>query len=80
MNELEELSTNLFNSVLIHRLRDTQEIVRIQCTRHLGDWMALDPDRFYKDEYFKYIGWMCYDHTGAVRREAVRSFGKLLKV
>ena len=50
------------------------------CTRHIGDWLPLDPHRFYKDDYLKYVGWMCFDYSAAVRKEAVRSVGKLLKV
>ena len=34
----------------------------------------------YKDVNLKYIGWMCLDHSAVVRKEAVRSIGKLLKV
>ena len=53
---------------------------RALCTRHIGDWLPLDPVRLYKDDYLKYIGWMCFDYSAAVRKEAVRSVGKLLKV
>jgi hypothetical protein len=34
----------------------------------------------YKDVYLKYLGWMCLDFSADVRKEAVRSIGKLLKV
>jgi hypothetical protein len=34
----------------------------------------------YKDVYLKYLGWMCLDYSADVRKEAVRSIGKLLKV
>ena len=50
------------------------------CTRHIGTWLALDPTHYFKDDYLKYIGWMCFDYSAAVRKEAVRSVRKLLKV
>ena len=53
---------------------------RALCTRHIGDWLPLDPSRLFKDDYLKYIGWMCFDYSNTVRKEAVRSVGKLLKV
>lgn len=77
---MEELCGNIFNSVFVHRLKDSQEAVRALCTRHIGDWLPLDPAKYYKDDYLKYIGWMCFDYSAAVRKEAVRSIGRLLKV
>lgn len=77
---MEELCGNIFNSVFVHRLKDSQETVRALCTRHIGDWLPLNPAKYYKDDYLKYIGWMCFDHSASVRKEAVRSIGKLLKV
>jgi hypothetical protein len=53
---------------------------RALCTRHIGDLLPLDPTRMYKDVYLKYLGWMCLDYSADVRKEAVRSIGKLLKV
>ena len=40
--------------------------------------MIADPEFFYKDEYLKYIGWMCSDHDSTVRREAVKSVLKVV--
>ena len=77
---MEELCGNIFNSVFVHRLKDSQETVRALCTRHIGNWLPLNPAKYYKDDYLKYIGWMCFDYSAGVRKEAVRSIGKLLKV
>jgi cohesin complex subunit SA-1/2 len=78
LEALEELAGTFFNSIFVHRFKDSNESIRALCTRQIGDWLPLDPDCYYKDEYLKYVGWMCLDHSAAVRREAVRSVGKLL--
>lgn len=79
LDAMEELAGTLFNSIFVHRFKDSNEAIRAQCTRQIGDWLPLDPTRLFKDQYLKYIGWMCFDYSAAVRREAVRSVGKLLK-
>ena len=77
---MEELSSNIFNSVFVHRFKDSHDHVRALCVRRLGDWLTADPARLFKDEYVKYAGWATFDHNGAVRRQAVRSLAKLLHV
>jgi hypothetical protein len=74
-----ELSNTIFNSVFVHRYKDSQETLRAQCTRHIGDWLSLDPARLFKDDYLKYLGWLFFDYSSVVRKEAVLSFKKLLQ-
>ena len=78
LRSTEELTGTLFNSVFVHRFKDSHDNVRALCVRRLGDWLSADPVKMYKDEYVKYAGWATYDHAAVVRREAVRSLGKLL--
>jgi cohesin complex subunit SA-1/2 len=78
LEALEELAGTFFNSIFVHRFKDSNESIRALCTRQIGDWLTSDPNHYFKDEYLKYIGWMCFDHSAAVRREALRSVSKLL--
>ena len=38
----------------------------------------LDPEFFYRDDYLKYLGWLCCDPAGPVRRQAVRAVVRVL--
>ena len=76
----ELLSSTVFNSIFVHRFKDSHDNVRALCVRRLGDWLSSDPERLYKDEYVKYAGWATFDHAQVVRKEAARSVGKLLHV
>jgi cohesin complex subunit SA-1/2 len=79
LSAMEDLSSVVFNSVFVHRFKDSQESVRALCTRRIGDWLLTDPERLFKDDYIKYVGWMTFDHSAPVRREAVASVGKLIR-
>ena len=76
----ESLSSTVFNSIFVHRFKDSHDNVRALCVKRLGDWLSSDPERLYKDEYVKYAGWATFDHAHVVRKEAARSVGKLLLV
>ena len=70
---LQSLVDNVFISIFIHRHRDFHEDIRASCATALGQWVTLDPEYFYKDEYLKYLGWLCCDQSHTVRRQAIRS-------
>lgn len=69
----------MFNSILVHRFKDSHERVRIVCTKVLTDWMIQDPPNYCIDEYLKYICWMTFDPSAEVRKESLISLGKLLE-
>lgn len=77
-NDYIELSDNIYNSIMIHRLRDSNKDIRALCTRHIGDWLSIDPERLFTDQHIKYVGWMTSDHEDTVRMASIKSFQKLL--
>ena len=70
----------IFQSFFVHRLRDVNDDIRAMCSAYIGDWLRLDPGEWYKDEYLKYLGWMCADHCNKVRLETIGSVAKLIDV
>jgi len=74
----EDAVMGIFNSVFVHRYRDTSDIVRARCAWYLGEWLVADPERLYDDQYLKYIGWMCSDRSHYVRAESVVAINKLM--
>jgi hypothetical protein len=77
-NDYVEISDNIYNSIMIHRLRDSNKDIRALCTRHIGVWLSIDPERLYSDQYIKYVGWMTSDHEDIVRLASIKSFQMLL--
>lgn len=80
LSDLQAVVETVFQSIFVHRYKDSGEQVRRVCAGHLGTWITLDPVHNVKDEYLKYIGWLCSDKASSVRLEAVRCIDKLLNV
>ena len=76
---MQAISDGLFDSIFVHRYKDTMPDVRCSCAAHLGEWLPIDPASCFRDEYLKYLGWMCSDRDTNVRREIVKSIDKLLE-
>lgn len=58
---LETYFKELFDAVFIHRYRDAEPAIRMECIRSLGVWMSTLPDHFLEGNYLRYIGWMLTD-------------------
>lgn len=76
---MQDMGNTIYQSVLLHRYRDTADSVRASCAHHLGEWISGDVTDVLKDEFLKYIGWMCSERSAAVRLEAVLSFSKIVQ-
>ncbi len=74
-----QLSSTIFNSVLVHRLKDFQESVRVVAVRSLRAFLLFDPKNSLRLEYLKYVGFSCSDYADSVRLEAVRIVAALLR-
>ncbi len=70
----------LFNSVFAHRIKDSSEVVRAICIRHVNEWVLFDVKRDIKVETLKYIGWACSDYSSAVRLVAIHAMEELVQV
>ncbi len=73
------LCTTLFNSVLVHRLKDFNEEVRVVAVRHLHAFLLFDPKTLLRSEFLKYVGFSCSDFSAVVRLEAVKLVFTLLQ-
>ena len=80
IHEIGNMTTTIFNSILVHRIKDSHDALRQLCAKRLTSWMIAYPSYFYKDEYFKYLGWMTYDKASIVRKESIKCIGELLEV
>ena len=67
-----------FASVFVHRYRDVDPRIRIDCSTALGSWMHTCPDIYFEGSYLRYFGWLLSDVSGA-RGEVVKQLLKLYK-
>ena len=69
---------DIFDTVFIHRYRDVDSRIRIDCTAALGSWIHACPDIFFEGSYLRYLGWLLSD-TSAARGEVIKQLLKLYK-
>ena len=70
----------MYQSVFLHRYRDSNEAIRVTCAYHIGQWITIDVSELLKDEYLKYIGWLCSEPSRDVRLEAVIALSHVVQV
>lgn len=75
--EVKTMINNYFDSVFVHRYRDTDGKIRSECIRELGLWMQRLPSVFFQGAYLRYLGWILSDVNAATRLEVVRTLSKL---
>ncbi|KAK9323002.1 STAG domain-containing protein [Lipomyces orientalis] len=76
---LENLISDLFDTIFVHRYRDIDAKIRTECIRELGKWMQTLPDVFFEGAYLRYMGWILSDANGSTRLEVVKGLTKLYK-
>ena len=74
---VEKLMQDLYDGVFVHRYRDTDATIRMECIRELGVWISRNPDCYLETQHLRYIGWMLSDKAANVRHEALRSLNAL---
>ncbi|MCJ1247723.1 hypothetical protein MMC30_004938 [Trapelia coarctata] len=70
---------DVFDTVFIHRYRDVDAKIRVDCATALGNWIATCPDIFFESQYLRYLGWVLSDSSAATRAEVVKQLLRLYK-
>lgn len=76
---LESTIKDWFDTVFIHRYRDVDPRIRLDCVEGLGDWIVACPDIFFDGSHLRYLGWVLSDSVPATRHEVVRQLVRLYK-
>lgn len=71
---------SIFQSIFIHRSKDFNDEIRLNCLQHLPSFISFDVARPIKTEYLKYVGWACNDYSNHVRAAAIRVLQGLIQV
>ncbi|KAF2762757.1 STAG-domain-containing protein [Pseudovirgaria hyperparasitica] len=66
-----------FEAVFLHRYRDVDHRVRVDCVQAIGEWIVTYPDHFFDGTHLRYVGWLLSDNNSVVRQEVVRQLHKL---
>ena len=75
----ESILTDLFDTVYVHRYRDVDPKVRVDCVAALGTWITAAPDIFFGGQYLRYLGWVLSDTSAPTRAEVIKQLTKLFK-
>lgn len=70
---------SFFDTVFVHRYRDTDSKIRCECVEALGSWILGLPDTFNDPQYLRYLGWMLSDTNPATRQEVLKQLAKIFK-
>ena len=76
---VETVIRDIFETVFIHRYRDVDPRIRVECVQALGYWIYILPDVFFDGSYLRYLGWVLTDTHAPTRLEVVKQLQKLYK-
>ena len=66
-----EIIQQLFDAIYVHRYRDVDPKIRVDCASALGNWICTLPDHFFEGIYLRYLGWVSteYLHMSLLSRD-----------
>lgn len=74
-----EIAKDLFDGIFVHRYRDVDEKIRVECVAHLSNWITTYSDRFLDGTFIRYLGWLLSDPSPLPRHETVKQLQKMYK-
>ncbi|KAF2652215.1 STAG-domain-containing protein [Lophiostoma macrostomum CBS 122681] len=71
--------TDWFDTVYVHRYRDVDPKVRVECVEALAEWILIYPDKFFDGSHLRYLGWVLSDPHPPTRVEVLKQLQKLFR-
>ncbi|KAH7377770.1 STAG domain-containing protein [Pyrenochaeta sp. MPI-SDFR-AT-0127] len=68
-----------FNVVYVHRYRDVDHRIRVDCVVALADWIIAYPDKFFDGTKLRYLGWVLSDPNPPTRVEVLHQLARLFR-
>ena len=68
-----------FDVVFVHRYRDVDSRVRVECVTALGNWIVVYRQMFLEGQYLRYLGWVLSDTVAQTRSEVIKQLKILFK-
>lgn len=66
-----------FSLVYVHRYRDVDPHIRVDCVGALAEWIMTYPDKFFDGSHLRYLGWVLSDPNSPTRVEVLHQLAKL---
>lgn len=70
---------DIFQTVYVHRYRDVDAKIRVECVTALGTWITTAPEIFFAGQYIRYLGWVLSDTAAPTRAEVIKQLSRLFK-
>ncbi|KAL1626193.1 cohesin complex subunit [Diplodia seriata] len=77
LEALNGMVKNSFDEVFIHRYRDVDPRIRVECVTGLGSWIMNYPDYYFDGQHLRYLGWVLSDVHAPTRLEVVKQLQRL---
>lgn len=68
-----------FDGIFVHRYRDVDPKIRVDCAQILGSWIETCPEIFFVGEYLRYLGWVLSDVMPTTRIEVLKQLSQLYR-
>jgi cohesin complex subunit SA-1/2 len=68
-----------FSVVYVHRYRDVDPKIRVDCVGALANWIITYPDRFFDGTHLRYLGWVLSDSNPPTRIEVLQQLARLFR-
>ncbi|KAF2126424.1 STAG-domain-containing protein [Dothidotthia symphoricarpi CBS 119687] len=68
-----------FEMVYIHRYRDVDPKIRVDCVVALVDWIIIYQDKFFDGSHLRYLGWVLSDPNPPTRVEVLHQLTRLFR-
>jgi len=79
LEAVDALLGDAFDTVYVHRYRDVDEKIRVECVAALGNWIVTYRKMFLEGQYLRYLGWVLSDPNSPTRLEVVRQLKALFR-
>lgn len=77
--QVKESMQAIFDTVFVHRYRDVDPKIRVDCVTALGNWILALPEVFFEGIYLRYLGWVLSDLYAPTRAEVIKQLIKLFR-
>jgi cohesin complex subunit SA-1/2 len=68
-----------FSLVYVHRYRDVDPKIRVDCVVALADWIMTYPDKYFDGSHLRYLGWVLSDPSPPTRVEVLHQLARLFR-
>lgn len=79
LTAVESILKDEFDVVFVHRYRDVDPRVRVECVTAMGNWIMTYRKMFLEGQYLRYLGWVLSDTVAHTRAEVTKQLKLLFK-